>query len=164
MLSESLTISSIVMARKIQYTQKTQLLLHGDKLNPDCAVVSYCDLKILAATLVSRLCSSTYLLICLRHKIAPTARFAMVFCASLWILLHNLGLKVGHLSDELVGRYLIRSFDVWKQAILTLQQPQIVLFALHRGMNKRDQICSGCKYRQFQYSPPGARRPRAASG
>jgi hypothetical protein len=36
-------------------------------LNPDCAVASYCDLKILAATLVSRFlpalagCSSTYL-------------------------------------------------------------------------------------------------------
>jgi hypothetical protein len=26
----------------------------GRALNPDCAVVSYCDLKILAATLVSR--------------------------------------------------------------------------------------------------------------
>jgi hypothetical protein len=28
---------------------------------PDCAVASYCGLKILAATLVSRFCSSTYL-------------------------------------------------------------------------------------------------------
>ena len=67
------------------------LFLYTSSLNPDCAVASYCDLKILAATLVSRFCSSTYLLICLRHKIAPTARFAMVFCVSLRILLHNLG-------------------------------------------------------------------------
>ena len=73
----------------------------GLALNPDCAVASYCDLKILAVTLVSRFCSSTYLWICLRHKIAPTARFAMVFCVSLWILLHKLGLNRGVSSDRL---------------------------------------------------------------
>jgi hypothetical protein len=36
-------------------------------LNPDIAAGIYCGLKTLAATLVSRFCSSTYLMICLRH-------------------------------------------------------------------------------------------------
>jgi hypothetical protein len=48
-------------------------------LNPDYAVDTYCGLKNLAATLVSRFCFSTYLQICLRRKIAPTSRFAEVF-------------------------------------------------------------------------------------
>ena len=60
--------------------------------NPEFAVAIYCGLKILATTLVSRFCSSTYLWICLRCKIAPTARFAAVFCVSLRHLLQNLGL------------------------------------------------------------------------
>jgi len=40
-------------------------------LNPDYAVATYCGLKNLAATLVSRFCFSTYLWICLWRKIAP---------------------------------------------------------------------------------------------
>ncbi|MFO8163992.1 MAG: MFS transporter [Thermodesulfobacteriota bacterium] len=47
--------------------------------NPDYAVATYCGLKNLAATIVSRFCFSTYLPICLRRKIAPTSRFAEVF-------------------------------------------------------------------------------------
>ena len=41
------------------------------KVNSDFAVAIYCGLKILAATLVSRFYSSTYLWICLRRKIDP---------------------------------------------------------------------------------------------
>ena len=63
-------------------------------LNPNFTVAIYCGLKILATTLVSRFYSSTYLSICLRRKIAPTARFATVFCASILYLLQNLGLMV----------------------------------------------------------------------
>jgi hypothetical protein len=62
-------------------------------LNPEFAVEIYCGLKILAATLVSRFYSLTYLWICLRCKIAPTSRFAAFFCASLRQLLQNLGYK-----------------------------------------------------------------------
>ena len=58
---------------------------------PEFAVAIYYGLKILAATLVSRFYSSRYLWICLRRKIAPTARFAKVFCTSLRYLLQNLG-------------------------------------------------------------------------
>jgi hypothetical protein len=65
----------------------------ANQFNPAFAVAIYCGLKILAATLVSRFCSSTYLWICLRCKIAPTARFAAVLCASLRQLLQNLGKK-----------------------------------------------------------------------
>ena len=68
--------------------------IHPCGLNPDCAVDIYCGLKTLAATLVSRFCFLTYLLLCLRHKIAPTSRLANVFCASLRHLLHNLGLII----------------------------------------------------------------------
>jgi hypothetical protein len=39
--------------------------------------------------------------ICHNHKIAPTARSALVFCASLRILLHNLGLKKKYSSNLL---------------------------------------------------------------
>jgi len=72
--------------------------------NPEFAVAIYCGLQILAAPLVSRFYSSTYLWICHRRKIAPTARFATVFCTSLRYLLQNLGFnetsfKTGNLID-----------------------------------------------------------------
>jgi hypothetical protein len=72
-------------------------------LNPEFAVAIYCGLKILAAKLVSRFCSSTYLLICLRRKIAPTARFAAVFYASPRRILQNLG-KIFHYAQLLKRR------------------------------------------------------------
>ncbi|MFO8163795.1 MAG: hypothetical protein R6T98_04605, partial [Desulfatiglandales bacterium] len=56
-------------------------ITHPD-FNPDYAVATYCGLKNLAATLLSRFCFSTYLQICLRRKIAATSRFAEVFQAS----------------------------------------------------------------------------------
>jgi hypothetical protein len=62
-------------------------------LNPEYAVDIYCGLQTLAATLVSQFRSSTYQWICLRHEIAPTARFAAICGASLRRLLQNLGLK-----------------------------------------------------------------------
>jgi len=66
---------------------------NAEMFNPEFAVAIYYGLKILAAPLVSRFFSLTYLWICLRRKIAPTARFAAVFCASLQYLLQNLGLR-----------------------------------------------------------------------
>jgi hypothetical protein len=60
-------------------------------LNPDIAVAIYCGLQILAATLVSRFCSSTYQWICLRREIVPTVRFTAICGASLRRLLQNLG-------------------------------------------------------------------------
>jgi hypothetical protein len=69
--------------------------------NPEFAVAIYCGLKILAAPLATRFYSSTYPLgICPHHNIAPTARFATVFCASLRYLLQNLGLTVRASSDR----------------------------------------------------------------
>ena len=75
---------------KIYLTPKHKI--YNPTLNPEFAVAIYCGLKLLAATLVSRFCSSTYSRICLRRKIAPTARFAVVFYTSPRRLLQNLGL------------------------------------------------------------------------
>ena len=74
------------------------------QFNPEFAVAIYCDLKILAATLVSRFCSLTYLWICLRRKIAPTARFATVFYASPRRLLQNLGWVYATAGVEISGQ------------------------------------------------------------
>jgi hypothetical protein len=86
---------------------KKSQVLNLSYFNPDCAVASSCDSKILAATLVSRFCSSTYLWICLCHKITPTARFAVVFCVSIRILLHNLGLSWFHVKTDNITKVMI---------------------------------------------------------
>jgi hypothetical protein len=67
--------------RRLEIRERVVILIEA--IIPEFAVAIYYGLKILAATLVSRFYSSTYLWICLRHKITPTARFATVFCVSL---------------------------------------------------------------------------------
>jgi len=47
--------------------------------SPDYTAATYCGLKNLAATLLSRFCFSTYVLVCLRRKIVASSRFAKVF-------------------------------------------------------------------------------------
>jgi hypothetical protein len=81
-------------------------LVKQEGIIPEFAVAIYYGLKILAATLVSRFYSSTYLLICLRRKISPTARFATVFCASPRYLPQNLGL-FNHISTNCTGEKLL---------------------------------------------------------